>query len=90
MTLPFLSSLTGNHTKATRRKKKKGRKEGRKKERKEGRKEERKEGRKKGRKEGRKKENERERKESFVIDVNSLEKISRGNCLSNNFKEMTS
>lgn len=38
---------------------------------------------------GRKKENERERKESFVIEVNSVEEISRGNCLSNNFKEMT-
>lgn len=37
----------------------------------------------------RKKENERERKESFVIEVNSVEEISRGNCLSNNFKEMT-
>lgn len=37
----------------------------------------------------RKKETERERKESFVIEVNSVEEISRGNCLSNNFKEMT-
>lgn len=49
-------------------------------------------GRKKGKREGG---GEREGKkkerasEPFVIEVNSLEKISRGHCLSNNFEEMT-
>lgn len=48
-----------------------------------------KEGRKeevRGRRKGQKKEAARK---PFAIEVNSLERISRGYCLSNNFKEMT-
>lgn len=32
---------------------------------------------------------EKKEKKPFVIEFNSLKKILRGNCLSNNFKEMT-